>query len=102
MVKPRKRKRIKGCFGKAYPPWSGQSETWVNEEQKREAERIIQLGTQGDKEGFIDGMMSYIKKYNRVDEVIDGKLPGYSPGVHIIDGKRVLITGNKGNRSWSK
>jgi hypothetical protein len=85
------------------PQWTGRSETFVNEAELEMAQRIKSMqdmyGLTRDenlRDQIVDLTVEYIKRFRSVDQVVP-YLEGYQPGVYIIEGKRVLVTGKPEN-----
>ena len=51
---------------------------------------LASIVIEGDDTKFFDAFLAHIRRYNRVDEVLP-EIPGYAAGMHIIDGRRVLV-----------
>ena len=79
---------------KPHSPWTGQSETFISEERAAAEKRLMEFEGDPfkpeDRQKWAEEMTAYIMKYKVIDESVE-KLPGYAPGVHIIDGKRILV-----------
>ena len=75
---------------KPHSPWTGRSETFIDEGRLNAETRLAELKAQGNREQWAEEMKNYIMKYNVIDESVK-KLSGYAPGVHLIDGKRILV-----------
>jgi hypothetical protein len=94
-----RRKSKKDGFSSPRVPWSGKSETYIDEGQQAALQRVDELRmtallsrNKKDEDAALDAFCEYIQRYNRIDDAVES-LPGYAPGVYIIDGRRVLVTG---------
>ena len=84
---------------KNQPKWTGESETFVNQQQldaewqiEFELELYRMKPTQAQLDRLVELQMDYIKRFRSVDKVLP-YLEGYEPGPYIIEGQRVLVAG---------
>jgi len=84
---------------KNQPKWTGESETFVNQQQldaewqiEFELELYRMNPTQAQLDRLVELEMDYIKRFRSVDKMLP-YLEGYEPGPYIIEGQRVLVAG---------